>query len=1167
MNRKLRKLLRNPKQFFLDAKPLRPLWTKLGISLKTPTHSKRAPTSAQPAAQAISGIAGFERFELHGSNWLECQDKPIAILWGFAPWKREVVARYLPEYRVAFVRGRTAWQLLQASLSRLENLTFIVWGMTEHTKALEFATEHSISVYRMEDGFLRSADLGSRHTVPLSLALDKRGIYFDASEPSDLEELLNGYDFDANPKLMTAAASLLKIMRSLRLSKYSLAALRSADDVLGPRLKERVLVIGQVEDDASIQYGLGEGWTNRRLIRLAREENPAAEVIYRPHPDVSQGFRSNSDALQDLQRLCRVLTDDVMLVDLFQSVDRVYTMTSLSGFEALIHGLPVTVIGAPFYAGWGLTDDRTVVNRRGRKLSIEQLFCAAYLIYPRYLCNLEDPVRGCLATMAAISAHRRLRLDQLASEAIVKDSDTLIETEYWSALFRPAFWPKLQEKYDTKLPAALRLHQIFTEGAGDFFQAAVAHLLAGQMRSTKALPALLVQLRTCIKPIYYEELLLDLKAYVPVSVFSDHLAWVYEQTGRVDNARAVLETAASRVDDAVVPNASEAISAKARGAVLRLAQFEIRHRRLDVARRLYLRLLLSGALNGDVLNGIAEIARLKFDFQSSSAILRLLSRFDQKWGRGSVQTQEARSAALAFDDSRMFEALSVACEFNPRSSEGIVNVEEGLVRAFGELPYSEAFLAISELKEAPDPIARSRALIAAKCPQRAETLLLDYTPKRHQAQQYCFALSWAYTYQCKLGQAKRLIQGALRYYPTTMLYREALRVSILANDYAWASAILADAETKGLDLGDMYYRKVALGLGDIQGSYLSFRRMPLVRILASYLGNKYIQTIKGEPIKAGSHVVVVAAFGPGDEIRFASKYLKIRAAQPDASMTFTVDARLHSLFRRSYPSLEFQPVSRVRSLVWLEDFSAYNELPGSDLHTLIDNTGWKLIEHADKMILTTDTLGEFIEGYDSFEGNAYLRPDPAAVNSWRERLGPWCRMPLIGLSWRSSLATYSRDEHYLSVHHLEPLFESTNLQFVNLQYDDCAEELAYLNQRYPGRIINFDDLDQYNDFEGVAALMACLDLIISPATTVVELAGALGRPTLLLSNSSELHWRKRPGTTIDVWHRSVSHVEGEQLGDKQSLVSALVTALQRHPSVAGASATAPRHNFWRGAAA
>ena len=72
-------------------------------------------------------------------------------------------------------------------------------------------------------------------------------------------------------------------------------------------------------------------------------------------------------------------------------------------------------------------------------------------------------------------------------------------------------------------------------------------------------------------------------------------------------------------------------------------------------------------------------------------------------------------------------------------------------------------------------------------------------------------------------------------------------------------------------------------------------------------------------------------------------------------------------------------------------------------------------------------------------------------------------------------------------------------------------------------------------------------LRVAPATTVVELAGALDCPTLLLSNSPERHWRKRPGTMTDVWHGSVTHVEGRKPGDKNSLIVALHDALRSSP--------------------
>lgn len=66
-------------------------------------------------------------------------------------------------------------------------------------------------------------------------------------------------------------------------------------------------------------------------------------------------------------------------------------MTSLLGFEALLRGVKVTCLGTPFYAGWGLTDDREMpIERRIALPSLGQLAHAVLIDYPRYF----DPKTG-----------------------------------------------------------------------------------------------------------------------------------------------------------------------------------------------------------------------------------------------------------------------------------------------------------------------------------------------------------------------------------------------------------------------------------------------------------------------------------------------------------------------------------------------------------------------------------------------------------------------------------------------------------------------------------------------------------------------------------------------------------------------------------------------------
>ena len=84
-------------------------------------------------------------------------------------------------------------------------------------------------------------------------------------------------------------------------------------------------------------------------------------------------------------RWCDEMVTDVAMGSLLSAVDEVHVLTSLAGFEALLRGKAVTCYGQPFYAGWGLTEDRAAIARRTRRLSIDELVAAALILYPTYV--------------------------------------------------------------------------------------------------------------------------------------------------------------------------------------------------------------------------------------------------------------------------------------------------------------------------------------------------------------------------------------------------------------------------------------------------------------------------------------------------------------------------------------------------------------------------------------------------------------------------------------------------------------------------------------------------------------------------------------------------------------------------------------------------------------
>ncbi len=235
---------------------------------------------------------------------------------------------------------------------------------------------------RVEDGFLRSRGLGAELVPPLSLVTDDLGIYYDPRQPSRLEALI-AQRATLTPTQRSRAEALIAALTGGGLSKYNLGG-------TAPALPagHKVLVPGQVEDDASILTGTGVVRTNAELLRAARVANPGAVLIYKPHPDVEAGLRKGAVDDLSVADLVATATDPAALLS---QVDELWTMTSLMGFEALLRGVRVVTLGAPFYAGWGLTDDRgEAPDRRTARPDLAGLVHAALIDYPRYF----DPVTG-----------------------------------------------------------------------------------------------------------------------------------------------------------------------------------------------------------------------------------------------------------------------------------------------------------------------------------------------------------------------------------------------------------------------------------------------------------------------------------------------------------------------------------------------------------------------------------------------------------------------------------------------------------------------------------------------------------------------------------------------------------------------------------------------------
>lgn len=330
---------------------------------------------------------------------------PAAVL-GIKPWKRWQIDRFLASRFQPLV-----YCSRPASALRVQARTgapIVVWASRESADLSAAVQAQGGRLIRMEDGFLRSMGLGSNHVGGASLVLDEHGIYFDPRRPSALESMLETQDFD--PALLQRAAGLRQRLVEAGLTKYNVGRLEPVD-LAAPAGRTRLLVPGQVEDDASVRFGAPGIRTNLDLLRAVREAEPQAWIVYKPHPDTEAGTRAGAVADDVALTLADRVVRGVSVTALLPQVDRVHTMTSLVGFEALLRGVPVTTWGQPFYAGWGLTEDRLELPRRMHRRTLDELVAAALIRYPLYVhpdsgrpCQAEDVVDWLAARAARGSA-------------------------------------------------------------------------------------------------------------------------------------------------------------------------------------------------------------------------------------------------------------------------------------------------------------------------------------------------------------------------------------------------------------------------------------------------------------------------------------------------------------------------------------------------------------------------------------------------------------------------------------------------------------------------------------------------------------------------------------------------------------------------------------------
>jgi capsular polysaccharide export protein len=348
-----------PAQLFAAAMIVFPAWHH---------PATRRPCGFEDAARHLAAQARAAR-----------EDRSGWVALGIAPWKRAHLRAMFGDVRFA---GTTA----QATRAVAQGRRAMVWG-TRVPPDWPSDSPPDAPLWVLEDAPLRSRGLGAALVPPLALGLDDLGLPCDPARPSRLEQLIAA-SVTLPPVELDRAYALVARIVAAGLSKYSVGT--DAAPPLPPG--HRVLVAGQVEDDASVLLGAtGAIRTNAALLAAARAARPDAVLLWKPHPDVEAGLRRGALPPGALEGARAIALPGLSADAALALADEVWTITSGLGWEALLRGLPVTCAGVPWYGGWGLTTDLVPAPaRRSARPTLTGLAHAALIGWPRW----HDPVSG-----------------------------------------------------------------------------------------------------------------------------------------------------------------------------------------------------------------------------------------------------------------------------------------------------------------------------------------------------------------------------------------------------------------------------------------------------------------------------------------------------------------------------------------------------------------------------------------------------------------------------------------------------------------------------------------------------------------------------------------------------------------------------------------------------
>ncbi|SAK81468.1 TPR repeat-containing protein [Caballeronia temeraria] len=268
---------------------------------------------------------------------------------------------------------------------------------------------------------------------------------------------------------------------------------------------------------------------------------------------------------------------------------------------------------------------------------------------------------------------------------------------------------------------------------------------------------------------------------------------------------------------------------------------------------------------------------------------------------------------------------------------------------------------------------------------------------------------------------------------------------------------------------------------------------------------------------SGQHLLVLAEQGFGDSLQFC-RYLPM-VLERFAKVGFVCPKPLRRLLAHSLGT-------RWPNLVLLDD---------------VPSDFWQW----DRYIFTMSMPMAFRTTLDTIPAAIpYLEAERRAAQQFTSRLEKLERpsLPRIGLVWAGGHSFMDIDQlRSISADQVDPLICWPRARWVSLQKPEIEEKRLKPEQRE----LVVDWMDEMKDFADTAALISCLDLVISVDTSVAHLAAAMGKPVWLLNRFAGC-WRWLRNREDSPWYPSVRIFTQKERGNWDEVLERVVNALEHH---------------------